>query len=152
MGGVDVNVIHGRGDPGMTQGLLDRDQVHPAQVKLGGAEMPQHVRGDPLRPVRQVRRRRGGQGGPQRLVADPRRAPVGVAALGAEQRGTGPGVIIIEAGPDVLDEPAQGRPGAVDQRHHPLPRPGPAGALAHAGRAASRTGPGPTSRRPDQDG
>ena len=94
--------------------------------------MPQHVRRDPLRPVRQVRGRRGRQIGPQRLVAGPGRAPVGVAPLGAEQRGTRPGVIIIEAGPRVLDEPAQGRPGAVDQRHHPLPRPGPAGALADA--------------------
>ena len=36
MGGVGVDVVHGRGDPGTTQGLLDRDQVHPAQVKLGG--------------------------------------------------------------------------------------------------------------------
>ena len=94
--------------------------------------MPQHVRRDPLRPVRQVLRRRGGQAGPQRLVAGPRRAAVGVAPLGAEQRRTRPGVIIVEAGPDVLDEPPQGRPGAVDQRHHPLPRPGPAGALADA--------------------
>jgi hypothetical protein len=87
MGGVDVNVIHGRGDPGMTQGLLDRDQVHPAQVKLRGVEMPQHMPRDQLRPVRQVPGRRGGQVGPQRLVACPRRAPVGVAPLGAEQRG-----------------------------------------------------------------
>ena len=31
------------------EGLLDRDQVHPAQVQLRGAEMPQHMRGDPLR-------------------------------------------------------------------------------------------------------
>jgi hypothetical protein len=30
------DVIHGRGDPRMTEGLLDRDQVHPAQVKLRG--------------------------------------------------------------------------------------------------------------------
>ena len=94
--------------------------------------MPQHMRRDSLRPVRQVRRRRGGQRGPQRLVAGPRRGPVGVVALGAEQRRTRSGVIIIEKGPDVPDEPAQGRPGAVDQRHHPLPRPGPAGALADA--------------------
>ena len=36
MGGVGVDVVHGRGDPGTTQGLLDRDQVDPAQVKLGG--------------------------------------------------------------------------------------------------------------------
>ena len=41
-------------------------------------------------------------------------------------------MIIIEAGPHVLDEPAKSRPGAVDQRHHPLPRPGPAGAFADA--------------------
>src|ERR1019366_1398051 len=41
VGGVDVNVIHGRGEPGVAEGLLDRDQVHPAQVELRGAEMPQ---------------------------------------------------------------------------------------------------------------
>ena len=61
--------------------------------------MPQHMRRDPLGPVRQVRRRGGGQVGPQRLVAGPGRGPVGVAALGAEQRGTGPywGSVVIRS-------------------------------------------------------
>ena len=94
--------------------------------------MPQHMRGDPARPVRQVNRCRRGQRRAQRLVAHPGGAAVGVAALGTEQRGAGPGVIIIEAAPHVLDEPPQGRPGAVDQRHHPLAWTGPAGALALA--------------------
>ena len=89
MGGVDVNVIHGRGDPGMAQGLLDRDQVHPAQVELGGAVMSQHMRGDPLRPVRQVRGRRGGQRGPQRLVAA--RAALPSALRRSEQNSGAPG-------------------------------------------------------------
>jgi hypothetical protein len=36
-------------------------------------------------------------------------------------------MIIIEAAPHILDEPPQGHPGPVDQRHHPLTGPGPAG-------------------------
>ena len=47
MGAVDVHVMHGRGDPGMPKVLLDRDQVHPAQVELAGAEVAQDVRGEP---------------------------------------------------------------------------------------------------------
>ena len=94
--------------------------------------MPQHMRRDPLRPAWQVHARRSGQRRAQGLVADPGRAPVKVAALGAEQRRTRPGVIIVEAAPHILDAPPQRHPGAVDQRHHPLAGPGPAGALALA--------------------
>jgi len=77
---------------------------------------------------------RGGRGQrrAQRLVAHPAALPSALAALGAKQRRAGPGVVIVEAAPYVLDEPPQGRAGPVDQRHHPLAGPGPAGALALA--------------------
>jgi hypothetical protein len=39
-------------------------------------------------------------------------------------------VIGIELAPQVGDEPLQGGAGVVDQWHHPLPRPGAAGAVA----------------------
>jgi hypothetical protein len=59
----------------------DRDQVHAGRVKLGGAEVPQHVGRDDVGPVRQVRPGSLLQGGAQCLVPDPGGRPVGVPAL-----------------------------------------------------------------------
>src|ERR1039458_6507293 len=42
----------------------------------------------------------------------------------------GAGVVVAELRPHVLHEPAERRAGVADQRDHPLPRPGAAGALA----------------------
>src|SRR5216684_6955539 len=114
----------------MPEGRLDRDQVHAAQVELGRAEMAQDVGRDHIGPVRQVRLRGAGQGGTQRLVPDPGSRAVGVLAFRRQQRDAGAGVIVAELCPHVLDEPAQRRPGVVDQRDHPLPRARAAGALA----------------------
>ena len=76
LGAVDVDVAHGRGDPGVSEDLLDRDQVHPVQVELGGAEVPQHVRRQLSRPARADagrRRRPGRRAGRRRRpgAADP---------------------------------------------------------------------------------
>ena len=87
-------------------------------------------RGQRRLPLRQVSGRRRGQPGPQRLRPGPGRGPVRVMPLARQQRGAVPGKVIAEQAAHVLDEPAQRPPRAVDQRHHPLPRPRPAGALA----------------------
>jgi hypothetical protein len=108
----------------MAEGFLDGEQVHPAQIQLRGAEVPQDVRGQCLVPFRQVRRGGPGQPGPQRLGAGP-----GVPLAG-QQRGPVTGEVVAEQPPHVLDEPPQRPVRPVDQRHHPLSRPGPAGALA----------------------
>ena len=70
-----------------------------------------------------MRRRRRGQPGPQPVVAHRPPGPVAAGALGREQRSAVPGVIIAELAPHVLDIPAQRAARAVEQGHHPLPRP-----------------------------
>ena len=84
--------------------------------------MPQHVRRHPIRPGRQVRRRRRGQSCAQPVVADGPPGPIDAGPLGWEQRGSVPGVIIAELAPHVLDIPAQRAARVIEQGHHPLPR------------------------------
>jgi hypothetical protein len=114
----------------MSEGLLDRHQIHSAQIELGCAKVSQDMRSHPVGPVRQMHRRRRGQRGPQCLVAHPGCCPVSVAAFGRKQRGTGPGVVLIEAAPHILHKPPQGGPCVVDQRHHPFTETASTGALA----------------------
>jgi hypothetical protein len=102
----------------MPQGGLDRDQVHAAQIELAGTEMAKDMGSDHIGPVRQVRSGGLGQRRPQGLVTDPGGGPVGVLALGRQQRNPRPGVVVAELAPHVLDEPAQRLTCVVDQRDH----------------------------------
>jgi hypothetical protein len=45
----------------MTKQFLDGEQAHPREVELGGAEVPQHMRGELAGPGRQVAFGRLGQ-------------------------------------------------------------------------------------------
>ena len=94
--------------------------------------MPQHVRGEPAVPAWQVPARRLGQRRAQRIRPQPAGTCIGLNALGREQGSARPGVVVAELAPHVLDEPAQRPARSVDQRDHPLARPGPARALAIA--------------------
>ena len=85
-------------------------------IELTGAEVPQHVRRDPVRPVGQMPGGGVDQRGPQRLVADPGRSAVGVAALRGEQGNAGASVVVVEVAPHVFDEPAQRLAGVVDDQ------------------------------------
>ena len=116
----------------MAQGFLDRDQVHPAQIELRGAEVPQDMRGQ-ICPAIPAGARRRGPASPARRVSLPARAalPSAFRSLG-QTAGHRTGVIIIEQDHTSWMNHRKVRPAAVDQRHHPLPRPGPAGALADA--------------------
>jgi hypothetical protein len=38
----------------MPECLLDRDQVHATEIELARAEVAQHMRGQPARPLRQM--------------------------------------------------------------------------------------------------
>jgi hypothetical protein len=67
-----------------------------------------------------MRARSGGQRRPQRFVPDPPGGAVGVLTFRGQQRDTGSGVVVTELRPHILDEPAQRRPGVVDQRHPAL--------------------------------
>ena len=97
-------------EPGVAEGLLDRDQVHAVGVQLAGAEMAQHVRRQLRRPFRQVGRGRLCQGSPHSVIAQTAAAAVPVLALGGEQRRAGTGVVGVEVAPHVLDEPPQRPP------------------------------------------
>ena len=50
MGAVDVDVPGRGAGPGVTEQFLDGEQAHPPEVELGGAEVPQHMRGELARP------------------------------------------------------------------------------------------------------
>jgi hypothetical protein len=81
-----------------------------------------------------------------RSVSSPTRAADLSAFLRSDGSSGTPGRVwsYAELGPHVLDEPAQRRPGVVDQRDHPPPAGRAAGAPCRAVRGACRTGPGPT--------
>jgi hypothetical protein len=54
----------------MAEQLLDSDQVHAVLIELGGAQVPQHVRGQDVGPFRQMGGGGLGQRGPERLLSD----------------------------------------------------------------------------------
>ena len=57
---VHMDIPGRRSGPGMSEQLLDREQVHPRQIELAGAKVPQDMRCQLPRPARQVLR--GGDG------------------------------------------------------------------------------------------
>ena len=119
--------------PRRGRGLLDRDQVHAAEVELAGAEVPQHMRGEPVRasPVDAWRRPRQAPPAAHRHPTRARRRP---AFLRSDGNSGAPGrrVVVVEMAPHVSDEPAQRPPSTVDQRNHPFARARTARALAMA--------------------
>ena len=96
----------------------------PSPYKPRRARVPQHVRGELGDRAAQVRRRGLAQCPGEGIPAD-RPAP-----LGREQHRAGQLPVVAELAADVLDPPDQQRPGIPQHRHHPLPRPGAARALA----------------------
>ena len=108
----------------MAEQLLDRGQADALAIQPGRARVPQHVWGEPGDRAVQVpggglAQRRG-----ERVAAD--RA----AALGREQDRAGQLPVIGELAADLSDPPDQQRARITEHRHHPLPRPRPARALA----------------------
>ena len=77
MVGVDMNIAGRGGQPFVPEQFLDRFQVHAAGIQRRRAEMPQRMRRQSSRPVRQRPLDRVGQPVAQRLVLDPA-APAGV--------------------------------------------------------------------------
>lgn len=110
--------------PPVTQQLLDRGQADALAIQPRRARVPEHVRGELGDRAAQVRRRGLGQRPREGLPAD-RAAP-----LGREQHRPRQLPLIAELAADVLDPPDQQRPGITEHRHHPLPGPGTARALA----------------------
>ena len=49
-----MDIAHRGRDPAMPQQLLDREEVHAAQIELGGAVVAQHMWGEVVGPPRQV--------------------------------------------------------------------------------------------------
>jgi hypothetical protein len=149
MGAVHVDVTHRGRDPGMAEDLLDRDQVHPGQVELAGAVVPQHVRGELARPARQVSPGGLGQTGPQCLVAHPGSSAIDIVAFGGKQRRTGASVVVVELSPDVLDEPAQ-RPAGVVDRSPPTSASAAPRCTGNCASTAKAPRPNPSDRKADQ--
>ena len=106
--------------------------------------MPQDMRCDNVRPIRQILPRGADQRRAQHLITNPGRGAVGVAAFRRKQRHPGPGVIVTELRPHVLDEPPQRRTSVVDQWHHALARPRVPGILAMTHVHPCRSGPAAT--------
>ncbi|WP_165977790.1 hypothetical protein [Nonomuraea diastatica] len=73
----------------MAEQLLNVDHVHAVLMKLGGAEAPQHVRGQDVGPFRQMSGSGPGERGPERLVADAGDDPSVSLALRQQQRHSG---------------------------------------------------------------
>jgi hypothetical protein len=91
----------------VTERLLDREQIHPGQVQLAGAVVPQDVRGELVRPGRKVRGGRLSQTGTQGVISDPAAGSIAVLTFGRKQRSARAGVISVELAPNVFDEPLQ---------------------------------------------
>jgi len=71
-----------RSGPGMSEQLLDREQVHPRQIELAGAKVPQDMRCQLPRPARQVLRGGDGQSPSEYLCGYSTAGAVEILAFG----------------------------------------------------------------------